>query len=60
MHRITVYRDSDNRWRWRRQAGNNRVVAASEQSFKRRRYAEKDAIRELPAGVDYDLLILPS
>lgn len=58
-HRITLYQDEAGRWRWRRQAGNGRIVAASEQGFKRRKYAEKDAISELPAGVEYDLLILP-
>lgn len=52
-HRITVYRDEAGRWRWRRQAGNNRVVAASEQSFRTRFYARRDAKRDVPEGVDF-------
>lgn len=58
-HRITLYKDEAGKWRWRRQAGNRRVVAASEQGFKRRKYAEKDAIAELPANTSYELVILP-
>lgn len=58
-HRITLYKDESGKWRWRRQAGNRKIVAASEQGFKRRKYAEKDAISELPADVSYELVILP-
>lgn len=58
-HRITLYQGDNGRWRWRRQAGNNRIVASSEQGFRRRRYAEKDATRDLPAGLDYVIVILP-
>ena len=52
-HRITVYKDKAGRWRWRRQAGNNRIVAASEQGFKTKFYARRDAKREVPAGVEF-------
>lgn len=58
MHTITVYKDEAGRWRWRRQAGNWRVVAASEQGFRRRGTALRDAKREMPAGVDYRVAII--
>lgn len=50
-HTVTLYRDDTGKWRWRRQAGNNRVVAASEQGFRTRWYAKRDARRDLPIGI---------
>lgn len=51
-HRIQVYRAPNRRWYWRRLAGNHRVVAASEQGFRTRWYAKRDARREVPAHVE--------
>ena len=53
-----MYRDKVGKWRWKRQSGNNRVVAASEQGFKRRKYAEKDAIEGVPDGQGFYLVVL--
>ncbi len=50
-HRIQLYRGADRRWYWRRLAGNHRIVAASEQGFRTRRYAKRDALRDVPAHV---------
>lgn len=40
--KITVYQDAGGEWRWRLQAGNNRIVADSSEGYTRRcdaRYA---------------------
>lgn len=42
-YRVTVYRDSGRRWRWRAVAGNNRIVAASTQGYRYRWYANRKA-----------------
>lgn len=56
-HLIRVYRDSQGRFRWSRKAGNHRVVASSEQGFRTRYYAKRDALRDVPAGIEYQLVI---
>ncbi len=50
-HRVQVYRDVEGLWRWRRRAGNYRVVAAAEQGHKWRWYVLRKAKRLNP-GVD--------
>ncbi len=58
-HRIEVYKASNGRWFWRRKAGDHRVVAASEQGFRFRRYAVRDAERDVPAGVEFVTVVHP-
>jgi len=52
-HRIQLYRDPKGRWRYRRLAGNHRIVQASEQGFRHRWYARRRAISTVPRGVGY-------
>jgi uncharacterized protein YegP (UPF0339 family) len=54
--RVTIYRDQHGCWRWRRQAANGRIIAASGEAFARRwnaarsaRRANKDLVIELQA-----------
>lgn len=54
-HEVQVYRDALGEWRWRRRAGNYRVVAASEQGHKWRWYAIRKARKQNP-GVDVVVL----
>lgn len=53
--RVELYRDPSGRFRWRRRAGNNRTVGASEQSFRYRWYARRDAKRDNPGVEIIDL-----
>ena len=58
-HRIELHRDPQGKWRYRRRAGNWRIVDSSEQGFRTRWYARRRAIKNVPAGVEYDVVILP-
>lgn len=50
-HQVQVYRDAEGFWRWRRRAGNYRVIAAAEQGHRWRWYTVRKAKR-LNLGVD--------
>lgn len=55
-HQVQVYRSPDGLWRWRRRAGNYKVVRSSEQGHRRRWYAIRKAKRQNP-GVE--IVVLP-
>jgi len=40
-----IYKDNDNRWRWKRIAPNGRVVAESNKSFQYKDNCEENAVR---------------
>lgn len=44
-HEVQVYRDDQGLWRWRRRAGNYKIVGASEQGHRRRWYTVRKARR---------------
>jgi uncharacterized protein YegP (UPF0339 family) len=46
--RVTVYQGQDNRWYWRRQAGNGENVAVGGQGYASRQAAEEAARRNNP------------
>lgn len=50
-HVVEVYRDQGGLWRWRRKAGNYKIIAASEQGHMARWYAKRKA-RRLNPGVE--------
>ncbi len=50
-HRLVLKRDARGRWRWRAIAGNNRVVGASEQGYRSKRWAVRKALQAFPDGV---------
>ena len=52
-HRVQVFRDARGKWRWRRRAGNHRVVAASSQGYSSRWYCVRKAKRKVPADVEF-------
>jgi uncharacterized protein YegP (UPF0339 family) len=49
--RVVIYRDSAGGWRWRRQAGNNRIIADSGEAYTRRDDASDAARRANPGAV---------
>jgi len=48
MDRVLVYKDKAGEWRWKRVAGNNRVVSDSGEGYKRRWRAVWAAKRQNP------------
>jgi hypothetical protein len=56
-HQVQVYRSPDRLWRWRRRAGNYKIVRSSEQGHKWRWYTIRKARRQNP-GVE--LVVLPT
>lgn len=48
---MLVYRDQSGEWRWKRLAGNNKVVADSGEGY-RRRWSAKRAAKRNNVGVE--------
>lgn len=54
---VDVYKDRNQEWRWRRQAGNGEVIATSGEGYKRRSHAIEMAVHlnpEIPLKVEDD------
>lgn len=51
--KIAVYKDAKGEWRWKIQSSNNRVIAASSESYKNR----KDAVKNLNSILSINLTI---
>lgn len=49
--RITIYRDTANKWRYRVQANNWKVIETSEESFSAKGYAKRRVEKKYP-GVE--------
>ncbi len=45
---VTVYQDASGDWRWRAQAGNNKVVATSGEGYRNESHARAMAARLFP------------
>jgi uncharacterized protein YegP (UPF0339 family) len=50
-HRLVIYKDGSGRWRWRSIAGNHRVVGASEQGYRSKRWTIRKAKQAYPDGI---------
>jgi uncharacterized protein YegP (UPF0339 family) len=43
MDRVSVYRDAEDKWRWRRQSENGKIVSTSGEGYESREHALKMA-----------------
>ncbi len=57
LKHVEVYSDALGKWRWRAKARNGRIVGASEQGYRSRRWATRKAINAYP---NETILVLPA